>query len=522
MAARRAAVLPALVGAVIACSAPLQQIILPAHILELSCATGSAPCGTAAASEEAAFWLEGSRSFVNVCALLTLPALTLAADRWGRKPVLCLCVCSMALDALACALAPTLALMLALHSASGLLGSVWLFLAAACASRADLTSAEGSDRSGAFALIEAAVMSALVVGPFAWGAFAQALGNRAAMLAMSCALLLLLLLMAALLPETLAPELRAARLGSARALLAAAHPLAPLGYLRGARHAGMPGAAAGGRACSGVLLVACMMAACWGAMRATEYLYVPFAATEFGWSDARLGAYSTVLSCAMVASNLLVSLTSSRAGARDARAEAHAITRSSALSAACACALWACLSALRAERARWAQPLFWVGALPYGLAMCISPVLRARLSALVPAAEQARALGCAAAVETVAAVCAPLAVGALLEACERIGLPSLGYVPSALLFLAIAPLSAQLEHTAGAWRPHALAEPLIAAVAAAEAAGHALPPADSDGGAADNVEDPRGDCLRVPASDDADVSRDEMTTAPAECTAPDS
>mmetsp|Transcript_25011 Transcript_25011/g.64549 ORF Transcript_25011/g.64549 Transcript_25011/m.64549 type:complete len:480 (+) Transcript_25011:3-1442(+) len=441
--AAREWLLPLFVCGVMACYAPLTTILLPAHILELSCHSTAAPCGSDAATEAAGFWLEGSRSFVNFCAMLTLPAFTLVADRWGRKPVLCACVGSMALDACASALAPSLSLVITLHSASGLVGSTWLFIAVACACCVDVMTTEVADRSGAFALIEAAVMTALVVGPLSWGALAQLIGNRLSMLAMSGALVVLLVLMVGLLPETLTPEHRAPPLRGTRALIAATHPAAPLTYLC-TSHA--------------VRIVALMMGCLWGAMRAMEYLFVPFASTEFGWGDAHLGAYTTSLSCAMVLSNIILSARSAKRG------DAHVLSQIGAGFATFACSLWACISVLPRGR----QGVMWAAALPYGMSMFMSPVLRARLSHVVPAGEQARALGCAAAIETVTAVLAPLAAGALLEACEEAGwATSLSYLPSALLFLAIVPLSSLLERnvaTTETWRPHALAEPLVSAI----------------------------------------------------------
>ncbi|KAG8458407.1 hypothetical protein KFE25_004548 [Diacronema lutheri] len=435
--------LPLLICAVTFCAIPVQTILLPSHVLALSCARlDAAPCGTRAAVDEATVYLEAIKSAPNLLAILTLPALTFVADRIGRKLVFCACIIGMGLDALGCALSPSLPLLLAMHTATGLFGSLWLFLAISCAMRADVTSSADGSRTGAFAAVETAVMCAVLCGPFTLGALSERAGARATIVGTGVALLVLAGVSAALLVETLpASARRAPRTG--RECAASANPLQPVAFLCAARtRAG--GADGGGgdvKDAAAVRRVALLMACTWAPMRACEFLLVPFARLQLGWGDEALGAFSTACAGATVAGNLALAASPLR------RAPAVRVCALGALASALGCALYALSGGGRPR-------LFVAGGVSYSLGTFLSPLLRAMLSRHVRAHAQARALGSAAALESACALLAPLAFGPLLHALEAADAEALSYAAVAALFLAMLPvLSVHARAAAGAEQP---------------------------------------------------------------------
>jgi hypothetical protein len=297
-------------------------------------------------------------------------------------------------------------------------------------------------------------MLAVLVGPLVVGSASARVGELKVLLCSGAALAALALAATALLRETLPTHARAA--ARARADCArAASPLEPIRFLCAG------GDAAGARSkadAAGVRRVAALMALTWGAMRGTEYLLVPYTSEQFGWADAALGRFSTATALATVAANV-----------------ALAATPLCRLSAPALCALGAAASALGCALDAGSRggrcAAFWAGGVLYSLATFLSPLLRSMLSAHVPPAEQARALGAAAALESLAALLAPLAFGPLLRALAAVQLQPLAYVLAAALFVAMLPIArahdralaaGEARASALAALPAALAEPLVA------------------------------------------------------------
>jgi len=432
-------------------------------------------CGSRAAIDEAGFYLEATRSFANLPALVTLPALTMVADRVGRRPVLCASVVGMALDALAIALCDSLNSLVVLHSATGLLGSLWLALAIACAIRADVTRVGDGERAGAFAAIETAVMCAALTGPFCLGFLADRIGERKVLLGCSVSLFLLAACIHLLLTETLPNALRkspgefgrlregpgesgglrdsvqdtgqeqpcaewnesteglliahpSSRCSKAGACLLSASPFAPFGLLccGGRTYSGGAPAVMDGAA---VRRVGALMGLTWGAMRGCEFLFVPYARAQFGWEDTALGRYSSACACVTVVGNLLLAASPLR------RVPTRTLCMLGAVASASGCALYAASGGGRGY-------CFWAGGVLYSLATFLSPLLRAMLSRHIRPDAQARALGCAAALESLCALCAPLVFGPLLRSLEAKSAEPLAYALAGVLFVLMLPLLA--------------------------------------------------------------------------------
>lgn len=426
----------------VSCSWALTQVILPEHLLALTCqAHPEDDCRGEAAIAAASGSLEASRAFVNLAALCTMPTLTLIADRMGRKPVILLAILSLFADALACLLCTSLHRLLIVHTLSGLIGNNWLFLAVVYASRADTASVEGGARQAAFALVEAAVFSAILLGPVALGELQDRAGVRTTLTVVVSATGILIPVAALGLRETLPLSVRE-HAGNLPVCWSDASPHSLLSFLfwegEDKRRA------------------ASMMALCWGAMRGVEYLLVPYTSSRFSWGAGAIGRYTTISSCVMILSSASV--------AGPFRRWSHSqLLAAGALLATVGC-LWWVTSA-------WWGAALWVGSVFYSAAMFLSPVLRSVISEAVGPLQQSRALGCAAAVETACAFAAPFAFGTVFEAVSQRGWPtSFTYLVAAVLFAAIPLLNRTMVCSPGklATGNPSLSEPLVASPAACE------------------------------------------------------
>jgi len=145
------------------------------------------------------------------------PILGMMADRWGRRPVLLICLGGLGLDFLFMAFAPSLGWLLISGATSGVFSTANAYVA-------DVTAPQ--DRAQAFGWMGAAFNVGFLAGPALGGLLGQVNLRLpfmvAAALTLANALYGLLIL-----PESLPPERRAARF-----VVASANPLGSLSLLR--------------------------------------------------------------------------------------------------------------------------------------------------------------------------------------------------------------------------------------------------------------------------------------------------
>ena len=191
------------------------------------------------------------------------PILGMMADRWGRRPVLLVCLGGLGLDFLFMAFAPSLAWLLVGRLISGATSGVF---STANAYVADVTTPE--KRAQAFGWMGAAFNVGFLAGP-ALGGMLGSINLRLPFMAAAALTLANALYGLLVLPESLPPERRVARFAPAKA-----NPLGSLRLLRS--KVGLPGLA-------GIYFLNQLAQMVWPS------IFVLYIGYRYGWSPATVG-----------------------------------------------------------------------------------------------------------------------------------------------------------------------------------------------------------------------------------------
>jgi len=191
------------------------------------------------------------------------PILGMMADRWGRRPVLLVCLGGLGLDFLFMAFAPSLAWLLVGRLISGATSGVF---STANAYVADVTAPE--KRAQAFGWMGAAFNVGFLAGP-ALGGLLGSINLRLPFMAAAALTLANAVYGLLVLPESLPPERRVARFVSAKA-----NPLGSLRLLRS--QVGLPGLA-------GIYFLNQLAQMVWPS------IFVLYIGYRYGWSPATVG-----------------------------------------------------------------------------------------------------------------------------------------------------------------------------------------------------------------------------------------
>lgn len=249
---------------------------------------GTVDCQADKVIEEANKYLEYTAAGFAGVAIGSIPMYAAVMDRIGRRPVLVVTLLGMAADRVACALIPSLELLVGVHSAFGIFGNSYVVLGALFSSAADLSRGRGVARAHMFGYLEGSAFIGVAAGPYLAGVMVDALGYQATFLISAGVLASMSLFAFITIPETLSPMQRRQAGPLKLCTLLPSHALWELFHTRN-------------RA-----IISCTAFLYWFSARIVKFALNPFAKERFDWGAYNIGILYTLVSVCAFVSNVII------------------------------------------------------------------------------------------------------------------------------------------------------------------------------------------------------------------------